>query len=392
MHTIKMVDLQAQQKLIRKQLDVAIAEVLGSCDYILGKKVLELEQQLTTFCGSRFAISCANGTDALTLVLKAKNITSQDAVFVPAFTFTATAEAVVLAGGNPIFVDVLPDSFNMDPRSLEEAVLLAEKYHLQPAAVIPVDLFGLPANYAQIANIAAKHNLWILCDAAQSFGAMHENKHVGTFGLATATSFFPSKPLACYGDGGCIFTDDPALTEILKSIRVHGAKIVNGTLDKYNNVRVGVNSRLDSIQAAILLEKLKIFPKELMLRNKVAATYNELLKEVNSLSLPSIDPLTVSAWAQYTIKLNNTERMNNRALQLALEKVGIPTAIYYSKPISSHPPYADCHKTSLSVSEQLSDQVLSLPMHPYLSFNNLEYIANSLKNILFTAIPEKVAL
>lgn len=392
MHTIKMVDLQAQQKLIRTQLDIAIAEVLGSCDYILGKKVLELEQQLISFCGSRFAISCANGTDALTLVLKAKNITSQDAVFVPAFTFTATAEAVLLAGGNPIFVDVLPDSFNMDPRSLEEAVLLAKKNHLQPAAVIPVDLFGLPANYAQISNIATKHNLWILCDAAQSFGAMHAKKRVGTFGFATATSFFPSKPLACYGDGGCIFTDDPDLTEILKSIRVHGAKIVNGTLDKYNNVRVGVNSRLDSIQAAILLEKLKIFPEELVLRNKVATTYNELLKEVDSLSLPIIDPLTVSAWAQYTIKLNNTERMNNRTLQLALEKVGIPTAIYYSKPISSHPPYADCHKTSLSVSERLSDQVLSLPMHPYLSFNNLEYIANSVKNILFTAIPEKVDL
>lgn len=383
MHTIKMVDLQAQQKVIRKQLNVGIAEVLDSCDYILGKKVLELEQQLINFCGSRFAISCANGTDALTLVLKAKNITSQDAIFVPAFTFTATAEAVVLAGGNPIFVDVLPDSFNMDPDSLEEAVILAKKYHLQPTAVIPVDLFGLPANYAQIAKIAAKHNLWILCDAAQSFGARHENKHVGTFGLATATSFFPSKPLACYGDGGCIFTDDPDLTEILKSIRVHGAKIVNGALDKYNNVRVGVNSRLDSIQAAILLEKLKIFPKELILRNKVAATYNELLKEVAGLSLPTIDPLTVSAWAQYTIKLNNTERMNNRALQLALDKVGIPTAIYYAKPISSHPPYANYHKTSLSVSEQLSDQVLSLPMHPYLSFNNLEHIADSLKNILF---------
>lgn len=381
MQSIKMIDLQSQQQLIRSNIDTAITDVLNSGDFILGAKVLELEKKLTEFCGAKFAISCANGTDALTLVLKAKNVTNRDAIFVPAFTFTATAEAVVLAGAQPVFVDVLADNFNMNPNSLEAAILLAKQHKLKPTGIIPVDLFGLPANYSAIDFIAEQHDLWVLSDAAQSFGAMCLDKKVGTFGLATATSFFPSKPFACYGDGGCIFTDDADLTEILKSIRVHGAKLNNGILDKYNNVRIGVNSRLDTIQAAVLLEKLKIFPQELVLRNKVASIYNNLLKNITTIVTPVLHQETISTWSQYTIKLN-TNKINNQILKLDLEKAGIPTVIYYSKPISSHAPYANYYKTDLSVSVTLSDTVLSLPMHPYLSIDDQEYIVSNLQKVL----------
>ncbi len=381
MQSIKMIDLQSQQQLIRSNIDTAITDVLNSGDFILGAKVLELEKKLTEFCGVKFAISCANGTDALTLVLKAKNVTNRDAIFVPAFTFTATAEAVVLAGAQPVFVDVLADNFNMNPNSLEAAILLAKQHKLKPTGIIPVDLFGLPANYSAIDFIAEQHDLWVLSDAAQSFGAMCLDKKVGTFGLATATSFFPSKPFACYGDGGCIFTDDADLTEILKSIRVHGAKLNNGILDKYNNVRIGVNSRLDTIQAAVLLEKLKIFPQELVLRNKVASIYNNLLKNITTIVTPVLHQETISTWSQYTIKLN-TNKINNQILKLDLEKAGIPTVIYYSKPISSHAPYANYYKTDLSVSVTLSDTVLSLPMHPYLSIDDQEYIVSNLQKVL----------
>ena len=382
MKPIKMIDLPAQQKLIRPQLEKAIVTVLDSGDYILGKKTLELEAKLAEFCGAKFAISCANGTDALSLVLRAKEVSSVDAIFVPAFTFTATAEAVVLSGATPVFVDVLANSFNMDPSSLEDAILLAKKNNLKPAGIIPVDLFGLPADYHSIQSIADKHGLWVLCDSAQSFGADFFNKKVGTFGMATATSFFPSKPLGCYGDGGCMFTDDAKLAEILRSIRVHGAKITNGIVDKYNNVHIGVNSRLDTLQAAILLEKLKIFPQEINLRNQVANIYNDLLKDLNNIILPIIDPKITSVWAQYTIKLNNTKKFNNQTLQLVLDKAGIPSVIYYSKPISSHAPYADFYRVDLSVAEQLSQTVLSLPMHPYLSFDDQKDIVGALQNIL----------
>lgn len=384
MQAMKMVDLSAQQNLIRSQLDAAIANVLNSGDYILGKQVVELEKKLAEFCGAKFAISCANGTDALTLVLRAFNVSKHDAIFVPAFTFTATAEAVVLAGATPIFVDVLPNTFNMDSNSLSAAILVAKKNNLTPTGIIPVDLFGLPADYQAIQQIANDNNLWILCDAAQSFGASYFDKKVGVLGNATATSFFPSKPFGCYGDGGCIFTDDADLANILKSIRVHGAKIAsNGTIDKYNNIRIGMNSRLDTIQAAILLEKLKIFPEELNLRNQVANIYHDLLKNLDNIILPTIAPSATSAWAQYTIKLN-TKKFNNKTLQLALENAGIPSIIYYSKAISSHEPYADFPRADLSVAEQLSHIVLSLPMHPYLSVDAQQNIANILQNLLLT--------
>lgn len=384
MEPIKMVDLQRQQKLLRKQIDHAIAEVLDNCDYILGDKVIEFEQKIAVFCQSKFAVSCANGTDALTLFLKAKGVSNNDAVFVPAFTFTATAEAVVLAGSNPFFVDVLPDTFNMDPNSLETAINLAKKNNLRPVGIIPVDLFGLPANYLDLWKIANSNDLWILCDSAQSFGASYNRQKVGTLGHATATSFFPSKPLACYGDGGCVFTHDQHLMEIIQSIRCHGAGVTNGVLDKYNNIRIGVNSRLDTIQATILLEKLKIFPQELILRNNVANLYNNLLKNMENILLPNLnDPNKgiMSAWAQYTIKLN-TNRITNNELQLALKKAGIPTIIYYPKPVSSHLPYANFYKTDLTVANKLSNTVLSLPMHPYLSITNIEYIVDKLQGIL----------
>jgi dTDP-4-amino-4,6-dideoxygalactose transaminase len=384
MEPIKMVDLPRQQKLIRKQIDHAIAEVLNNCDYILGDKVIEFEQKIAAFCQAKFAVSCANGTDALTLFLKAKGVSSNDAVFVPAFTFTATAEAVVLAGGNPFFVDVLPDTFNIDPNSLEAAINIAKKNKLRPVGIIPVDLFGLPADYLDLWKIATSNDLWVLCDSAQSFGASYNHQKVGTLGHATATSFFPSKPLGCYGDGGCVFTNDVHLMEIIQSMRCHGAGVTNGVLDKYNNIRIGVNSRLDTIQATILLEKLKIFPQELILRNNVANLYNNLLKNIDSILLPYIsdsDKGIISSWAQYTIKLN-TNRITNNELQLALEKSGIPTIVYYSKPVSSHLPYANFYKTDLTVANKLSNTVLSLPMHPYLSITNIEYIVDKLQGIL----------
>lgn len=378
---IKMVDLTYQQQLISAQLNNAIFAVLNKGNYILGEQVEELEQQLAIYCGAKFAISCANGTDALTLVLRAKQVGKKDAIFVPAFTFTATAEAVVLAGATPVFVDVLPDSFNLDPKSLEEAINIAKIKKLNPTGIIPVDLFGLPADYRTIYQIAAQYNLWILSDAAQSFGASYFDKKVGVLGMATATSFFPSKPLGCYGDGGCIFTDDADLAAILRSLRVHGAKIENGVMDKYNNVRIGFNSRLDTLQAAILLEKLKIFPTEIEQRNRIAKNYNKLLKNLSYIDVPVMADNITSAWAQYTIKLNNSNILTNKQLQSKLAQFSIPTVIYYSMPISEHEPYLNFIRNSLTVSKNLSKVVLSLPMHPYLSLEQQNYIVNKLQEI-----------
>lgn len=355
---MQFIDLQAQQNTIRSKLDKSIKGVLDHGKYIMGPEVEELEKQLAHFCGAKHAITCSSGTDALLMILMAKGIGPGDAVFVPSFTFAATAEVVAFLGAHPVFVDVLPDTFNMDPESLKAGILRAREEGLKLKAIIAVDLFGQPADYDQINVIAEENGLWVLADAAQSFGATYKGRKVGTLGLATATSFFPAKPLGCYGDGGCIFTDDDNLAEVIRSIRVHG----KGS-DKYDNVRIGVNGRLDTLQAAILLEKLKIFPKELEARQRSADLYTNALKDY--VQTPMLLEGVTSAWAQYTLVLK--EETDRQALQDALKDQGIPTVVYYVKPLDQQTAYKGCLKAgNLSVSDTLSKRVLSLPMHGYL--------------------------
>jgi dTDP-4-amino-4,6-dideoxygalactose transaminase len=355
---IPFVDLDAQRRRLGAGLDAAIARVLAHGCFIMGPEVAELERQLATFCGARHAIACASGTDALALGLMAKGIGPGDAVLMPGFTFVATAEPVAWLGAMPVFLDVLPDTFNLDPAAVEEGVRTARAEGLTPRALIAVDLFGQPADYDAIEAICAQHRLWLMADAAQSFGATYRGRRVGTFGTITATSFFPAKPLGCYGDGGCVFTDDDELAEAMRSIRVHGQG-----QDKYDNVRIGVNARLDTLQAAILLEKLAIFPDELEARQRVAARY-EVLRGL--VQVPTVMAQTTSVWAQYTVLV---ERVGRDALAAALKAAGIPTAVYYPRPLHRQSAYRHCPMAGgrLPVAEQLSRQVLSLPMHPYLA-------------------------
>ncbi|HUK60484.1 MAG TPA: DegT/DnrJ/EryC1/StrS family aminotransferase [Stellaceae bacterium] len=353
---IPFIDLQAQRARISGAIDTAIARVMAHGQFILGPEVAELERRLAAFCGARHCVSCANGTDALGLVLMAMGVTAGDAVFVPDFTFVATAEVVAWTGATPVFVDVSPDTFNMDAASLARGIAWAKGAGLRPRAVIPVDLFGQPADYRALLPIVEEARLFVLSDAAQSFGASLGGARVGRFGLATATSFFPAKPLGCYGDGGAIFTDDDELASILRSLRVHG----QGS-DKYDNVRVGVNGRLDTMQAAILIEKLEIFADEIERRQAVAARYRSALG--NNVATPYVMPGAQSVWAQYTIK---TPRRD--AVVAACRAAGVPTAIYYPLPLSRQSGYR--HHPSAPggtpVSARLSEEVLSLPMHPYL--------------------------
>lgn len=352
------IDLAAQQNGIRDRIDAAIKRVLDHGSYIMGPEVRQFEQQLSDFCGAKHSISCANGTDALALVLMARDIGPGDAVIVPSFTFAATAEVVAWLGATPIFADVLPETFNLDPDSCRKAAALAKDLGLSLKAIIPVDLFGQPAGYDGIMTVAKDNGVFVLCDAAQSFGASYASQNVGTIGLVTTTSFFPAKPLGCYGDGGAIFTDDDALCETIKSLRVHG----QGS-DKYDNVRIGMNGRLDTIQAAILIEKLAVFPQEIIARDRVAQKYNDALKEYAK--VPCVPAGSTSVWAQYTLRVTAGKR---DAIAIALKGEGVPTAIYYPKALHSQTAYrrfpvvGNC----LPVSEQLADEVLSLPMHPYL--------------------------
>ena len=362
------IDLKSQQKLILPGINQSLSNVLKHGQYILGPEVLELEQKLANFCGAKYAISCANGTDALTLVLMSQNLSNNDVVFVPSFTYHATAETVAFVGAQPIFIDVCPKTFNLDAESLCKGIELAKKNNLKPRGIIPVDLFGQTADYDVLLNIAQENNLWVLCDAAQSFGASYKNKKVGSFGLATTTSFFPSKPFGCYGDGGCIFTNNEELATKLKSLRFHGKG-----KNKDETIHVGVNSRLDTIQAAILLEKLKIFPKELELRQKIANKYYEIL--ANLVETPSIMNNCQSVWAIYTVKLH--AHHNREEIQENLKKNGIPTRMYYSHPTHRQKPYKKFLTATpkLTNTDKLSQIVLSLPMHPYLDFSD-EYADN----------------
>ena len=355
---IPFIDLAAQRRRLGKAVDEAILRVLDHGGYIMGPEVRALEAELARFCGARHAISCANGTDALAIVLMAKGVKPGDAIFCPAFTFAATAEVVAWLGATPVFVDVREDTFNLDPDSLAEAVGAAHGLGLNPVGVIPVDLYGLPADYDALEPVCAREGLWMLCDAAQSFGATYKDRKVGSIGLATAVSFYPAKPLGCYGDGGAIFTDDESLAAVMRSIRVHG----EGT-DKYDNVRIGLNGRLDTVQAAVLIEKLKIFPEEIVARDRIARRYGELLADLTI--VPAVPPGLTSVWAQYTIRLPGYDRA---AFQAALAALGVPTAVHYPKPLHRQPAYARFPAGSpLPVSERLAAEVVSLPMHPYLT-------------------------
>jgi dTDP-4-amino-4,6-dideoxygalactose transaminase len=355
---IPFIDVAAQRRRLGRSVDDAIARVLGHCQFILGPEVRTFEAELAAFCGARFAVSCASGTDALVLVLMALGVGPGDAVICPSFTFTATAEVVVLVGATPIFADVEEGSFNLDPDSLRRACAAAREAGLRPKAVIPVDLFGQPADYDRITPIAEAEGLLVLDDAAQGFGATYKNRRIGALAPATATSFFPAKPLGCYGDGGAVLTDDEELAQVMRSVRLHGEG-----RDKYDCVRIGLNGRLDTIQAAVLLEKLKIFPEEIVARERVARRYSAGLADV--CSVPKLAPGTTSVWAQYTLRLAPGTR---DAFAAALKAQGIPTAIYYPTPLHRFEPYQrfPIAGGGAPVSERLADEVISLPMHAYL--------------------------
>lgn len=357
---MEFIDLGAQQARIKDRIDARLQAVLKHGRYILGPEVVEFEQKLGEFCGSPLpALSCSNGTDAISLVLMARDIGPGDAVIMPTFTFVATAEAVALRRATPVFVDVLPDTFNIDPESLKQGIALARQQGLKPRAVIAVDLFGQPADYDKVEAIAAESGLDLICDSAQGFGGVYKGRKVGTIGLAATTSFFPAKPLGCYGDGGAVTTGDEELHELMTSLRFHG----KGE-DRYDNVRIGLNARLDTMQAAILIEKLAIFADEIETRQKVAKRYSEAFAGDNRIVVPHVLDGCVSTWAQYTLQLPAEKR---GAVAASLAQQGIPSAIYY--PLSLHQQKAYRHFPSagaLSVSERLSKEVLSLPMHAYL--------------------------
>lgn len=358
--SIPFIDLAAQRARLGERLDAAIARVLGHGRFILGPEVAEVERQLCGFTGARHCVGCANGTDALVLAMMALQIGEGDAVIVPSFTFSASAEAVVLAGATPVFVDILEDTFNIDPAGLPLGLESARAAGLTPRAVMAVDLFGQPADYGPIAGFCRSEGLQLIADAAQSVGGAYRGARVGTLGAVTTASFFPSKPLACYGDGGAVFTDDADTDSMLRSLRVHG----QGS-NKYDNVRIGMNSRLDSLQAAVLIEKLTIFEDELERRKTVAARYEAGFADVTDrVSPPVISDGATSAWALYTLRVRDGRR---DAVQATLAEVGVPSVVYYPKPLHRQPAYAECPTVpDLSVSEGTCDEVLSLPMHPYL--------------------------
>ena len=355
---IPFIDVAAQRRRLGRAIDDAISRVLPHCQFIQGPEVEALEKELAAFCGARHAIACSSGTDALLLVLMAWRIGPGDAVICPAFTFCATAEVVALCGATPVFADVEAETFNLDPASCERAITTAKRLGLRPRAIIAVDLFGLPADHDALAAIAAAHGMHILDDAAQAFGATYKGRKLGAVCPATATSFFPAKPLGCYGDGGAVLTADDDLAACIKSLRVHG----QGT-DKYDAERIGLTGRLDTVQAAILLEKLKIFPEEITARNVIARRYETALE--GCATLPRVGSEATSVWAQYTIRLPAGRR---NALAETLKARGIPTAIYYAKPLHLQNAYRTfpLAEGGVPVSERLCEEVISLPMHAYL--------------------------
>ena len=372
---VPFIDIAAQRRRLGTSVDEAVARVLTHCQFINGPEVTQLEAALAAFTGAKHVVTCASGTDALLMVLMAKNVGPGDAVLCPSFTFCATGEAVALTGATPVFVDVDEATFNIDVESLKRGIATAKRLGLKPKGVIPVDLFGQSADHDAITAVAEAEGLFVLDDAAQAFGASYKGRRLGTFGHVTATSFFPAKPLGCFGDGGAILTDDAELAETLRSIRVHG----QGS-DKYDNVRLGLTGRLDTIQAAILIEKLKIFEDEIAARNKVAQRYAQGLGNV--VTVPHVASGMISVWAQYTIRLPKGVDRNEFAA--ALKAQGIPTAIYYPKSMHQQTAYRDypIADGGVPVCEALSDDVISLPMHAYLDEPTQERIIGAVRGAL----------
>lgn len=370
-------DLAQQYQHLKPKIDAAIQQVCGDANFISGSQVQKLEAILAEYVGVKHCITCANGTDALTLILMAWGVGVGDAVFVPDFTFFASGETVSYEGATPIFVDVCQDTFNLDPIALEKAILkVLDEGKFVPKAIIAVDLFGLPADYPTISAVAKKYGLLLLEDGAQGFGGSIGQKRVCSFADASATSFFPAKPLGCYGDGGAIFTNDDVLEELIRSYAVHG----KGSM-KYDNIRIGINSRLDTLQAAILLVKFEALVEyELKQVNDAAVTYTQLLDDI--VICPKVPSNFYSSWAQYTIRLNSLEQRNH--LQQGLKQAGIPSMVYYPKPMHLQQAFsgtrsalADC-----PITETLCDTVLSLPMHPYLNKELQQKIVQALKSCI----------
>ena len=392
---MQFIDLAAQQKRIREKIESNIAVVLNHGKYIMGPEVKELEDRLADYVGVKNAIGCASGTDALLMALMAYGVGPGDAVFTPPFTFIATVEVISLLGATPVFVDIDPQTYNIDPAKLDLAIQAVQKSDpsihplpqnnsvlspqssaLQPKGIIAVDLFGLPANYEKIEKIAAREKLFVIEDAAQSFGGEFNGKKACALGNIAGTSFFPAKPLGCYGDGGMCFTEDDGLAEIMQSVRVHGKGH-----HKYDNVRIGVNGRLDTLQAAILLAKFDIFAEEIELRQAVAARYTTLLQSKTDMVAPLIPASYKSAWAQYSILARNEE--HRASLQKRLNEAGIPTAIYYPKPLHLQTAlaYLGYQTGEFAVSEDAANRIFSLPMHPYLSEQDQATIIKSMEGM-----------
>jgi dTDP-4-amino-4,6-dideoxygalactose transaminase len=374
---IPFIDLQAQRARLGNRIEEAMERVLQHGRFINGPEIDELERQLAAFCGARHVIACASGTTALSLGLTALGAKYRDAIFVPAFTFVSPGEVAARLGCIPVFLDVEPDTFNVSPDSLVRGIEMAKEHGLTPRGVIVIDLFGQPADYDKLTEIATGHDLWMMADAAQSFGGVYKGTHVGKLARVTATSFFPSKPLGCYGDGGAIFTDSDVLAAEMRSRRQHG----QGE-DRMTHVRIGMNGRLDSLQAAILIEKLSILGDELKARDRIARRYNEALKDL--VTVPTVRPDRFSAWAQYTVRLRPGER---DAVRAYLDADKIPTAIYYHTALHQHAPYVGYPRAGgkLPVAEELAETVLSLPFHPYLEEPLQDRIVDSFRKAIKAA-------
>jgi UDP-2-acetamido-2-deoxy-ribo-hexuluronate aminotransferase len=358
---IEFIDLKSQQLRIKDKIDAGIQRVLSHGQYILGPEVSELEEKLAAFVGAKYCISCANGTDALQIAQMAFGIGPGDEVITPGFTYIATAETVALLGAKPVYVDVNPRTYNLDPQLLEAAITSRTK------AIIPVSLYGQCAEFDAINAIAAKYGIPVIEDAAQSFGATYKGRRSGSLTTVACTSFFPSKPLGCYGDGGAIFTNDAELAKVMRQIARHGQD------RRYHHIRVGINSRLDTLQAAILLPKLEIFAEELTIRQQVAKVYDCLLNDIGISSTPFIEEYNTSAYAQYTIQVNDRD-----VWQAKLQDAGVPTAVHYPIPLNKQPAVAD-DNVHLPVGNAIAERVMSLPMHPYLTRGEQEYIVRSLR-------------
>ena len=368
---IQFIDLAAQQERIKTEIDTAISNVLSHGKYIMGPEVKELENVLSSFLNVKHTVSCSSGTDALVMALMALDVKAGDAVLVPSFTFAATAEAVAILGAIPVFIDIDERHYNITLESVQDAYSAAQNEGLNVVGLISVDLFGLCADYEGLEGFTKDKNIWLMADAAQSMGAEYNGKKIGNYGDVTTTSFFPAKPLGCYGDGGAIFTNNDDLAAKMESIRVHG----KGS-DKYDNVRLGVNGRLDTLQAAILLEKQKIFADEIEKRNHVAAYYNKNLEGV--LPTPVIPENGTCVWAQYTLQAKDEAHRSH--IQSALKESGVPMAVYYPMPLHQQTAYKHYPAAKdMSTCERLSKCVFSLPMHPYLEPDTQDYIIEAVK-------------